>query len=49
MYLTYVFSIHVVEEAEAVRRRVGDTVRVFRCYVEKRTHEPRLVTFLPWS
>lgn len=49
MYLTYMFSIHVVEEAEAVGRWVGDAVRVFRCHVEKWTHEPRLVPFLSWS
>lgn len=49
MRLTYVFSIHVVEEAEAVGRRVGDTVRVFRSYVEKRAHKPSLVAFLSWS
>lgn len=48
MELTYVFSIHVVEEAEAVGRRVGDAVRVLGRHVEKRTHEPSLVPFLPW-
>lgn len=49
LYLTYMFSIHVIEEAEAVSRRVGDTVRVFRCHVEKRTDEPGLVSFFSWS
>lgn len=48
MQLTYVFSIHVVEEAEAVGRRVGDAVRVFRCNVEKWTNKTCLVPFLPW-
>lgn len=48
MHLTNVFAIHVVEEAEAVGGRVGDTVGVFRCYVEKGTNKPRLVPFLPW-
>lgn len=43
------FSIHVVEEAEAVGRRVGDTVRVFRSYVEKRAYKPSLVSFLSRS
>lgn len=41
------FSVHVVEEAEAVGGRVGDAVRVFGCYVEKRAEEARLVPFLP--
>lgn len=49
MYLTYVFSIHVIEETKAVGRRVGDAVGVFRRYVEKRAYEPCLVPFLPWS
>lgn len=49
MCLTYVFSIHVVEEAEAVGGWVCDTVRVLRCYVEKRTYEPCLVPFLARS
>lgn len=48
-FLTYVFPIHVVEEAEAVGRGVGDTVGVFRCYIEKRAHKPGLFTLLPWS
>lgn len=47
MRRTYMFSVHVVEEAEAVGGRVGDAVRVFGCYVEKRAEEPRLVPFLP--
>lgn len=47
-YLTYVFSIHVIEETEAVGWRVGDAVRVFGCYVEKRAYKSRLVSFLPW-
>lgn len=46
MELTYVFAIHVVEEAEAVGRRVGDAVRVFGRHIEKWTHEPGLVPFL---
>lgn len=46
MELTYVFAIHVVEEAEAVGRRVGDAVRVFGRHIEKWTHEPSLVPFL---
>lgn len=46
MELTYVFSIHVVEEAEAVGRRVGDAVRVFGGHIKKWTHEPSLVPFL---
>lgn len=47
--LTYMFSIHVVEEAEAVGRRVGDAVRVFGRHIEKWTHKPSLVPFLPRS
>lgn len=42
------FSIHVVEEAEAVGRRVGDAVRVFGSYIEERTDEARLVPLLTW-
>lgn len=47
--LTYVFPIHVVEEAKAVGRWIGDTIRVFRCYVEKWTYKPCLVSFLARS
>lgn len=43
------FSIHVVEEAEAVGRRVGDAVWVFGRHIEKWTHKPSLVPFLPRS
>lgn len=42
------FSIHVVEESEAVGGWIGDTVRVFRRHVEKWTYKPGLVPFLAW-
>lgn len=45
---TYVFAIHVVEEAQAVGGRVGDAVGVLGRHVEVGAKQSRLFALLAW-
>lgn len=49
IWLTDMFPVHVVIEAKAVCRRVGDPVRIFRCHVEGGAQQTGLVAFFTGS